>query len=681
MYKKNLFFILFFCLCANVTSIFAVGEKIEGSQPRAAEPYKPTVSLANQDINASIGALIMEEYFYAKNLQTFRKNYNDELSFFRNRLSIILKADQGKKKNDKAIAELYTKITSFNYWQRECTYTPLGEETLRSAELDSAKLGTHKHNYVVPVVFLEDAFLKINFDPFISALKNFPTYTQFGLFDYQLGRGIALGNYNDGSLNYLGWDSIGSGIKGRSIIQSPAGIVVGCKPLKNLTCEFYFSRWNELAGVITDANANTRNTRIFGKRPWRGTGKDRESFAFKIEYDLKKKRFGDLLFQPYFNYTRSPEQTIEVEADASSKIYTPGIMIDYKNKNWLANFEFDAQFGHQDVHAIDRNDVVLAKDSTTGDVYESYTHIYDGADITTANKARVTSALKAVVNTADNRTASMNGHQLVGAPGSYNAGNVTGFPTANRIRNGYKIDYRSIASLLDVGYEFDKIPFRVSGAAAYIGGDSFPYNNESNKTYKGFVTLRDYVYWGYLVKSFASLFMRYMTRPLNIDYAKMYAPAQIRDTSNMQYFGVSTNWYPFKNRKKMDVMANLLWFWEVGNIKKWDKHSSLATTNSYIAKANSTYGFNGWLSDKNASKFLGTEFNVLATFRPISSLDLYAYGYLFAPGGLYKDIDGQPSPAAVRATNDPTKSPHELVYGSLGHDTAFGFTLGAKFDF
>jgi hypothetical protein len=195
--------------------------------------------------------------------------------------------------------------------------------------------------------------------------------------------------------------------------------------------------------------------------------------------------------------------------------------------------------------------------------------------------------------------------------------------------------------------------------------------------------MRDYVYWGYLVKSFAALYMRYMPRPLNISYSQMVAMDHVRDTSNMQYFGLSATWFPFKNRKKMDVMGNALCFWEVGGMKKWDKNGVLtdAKAERYVNNKRLAYEFPGWLSDKKASKMLGTELNLLATYYPLENLRLFATGYLFFPGKLYKDLDGQPNLATVRATSDPTKSPHDLKYDSMGHSTSYGFNAGASFEF
>ena len=447
--------------------------------------------------------------------------------------------------------------------------------------------------------------------------------------------------------------------------------------------DFYFTLWNEYSASTAYTNSPTRAIRIFGP-PYRGKNKDRESYVIKADYEKKQTKYGDLLIEPYFVYTNSPEQSVELVADATAKVYNPGFMIDYKYKNWNVNLELAGQLGHQDVHAVDRNEIKLKRDPTTGVVSEVYTQIYNGQDITTASNAPVTDALKAVINLPTNRTADRNGKEILGATGYFNSGNIDGFTTANRIRNGSKLNLQSLLAVVDASYSFDKCPVQVAGAAGYIGGDSYPYNDERNKNFKGYMTMRDYGYWGNMVKSFGLIYMRYMPRPLGISYSKFYAYSSVRDTANLQYLGLSATVFPCRDKKKASIMANLLWFWEVGNMKKWDKNADLtslpASTKAYIEAKQTKYSFSGWTTDQNAGKFLCTEFNLLADYNVLQCLRFYASGFVVFPGKLYKDIDGQPNMNTIRADPDPSRQ-SEFVYDTLGHSTAYGLMLGVCLNF
>jgi|GEM_PF-1971054 len=660
------------------SSLFAEVE--EGQTKMKFAKSLPGLSIQEGDINAKIGAIVSTEYYDFSNAQTFRKDFNDHCSFFFNRACLCLDAQKKCKDFNKSVVEMFTRIACTNYWQIEYAYFPISDKSLRIEGLNNLDTATHSHRAVVPHVILENAYLKINIDTILKDTHKLPSYLQAGLFDYQLGRGIALGFYNDGAVYTLGWDYIGSSFM-RSVRQSPPGVLLGVVFNKNLSAELYFSKWTSYSASIDGTNEDILSTRVFGSRPYRGINKDRNSYALKVNYDKQKTKIGDVHVEPYFVYTRAPDQKIEVLSDASTDISTAGLMVETKNKNWVVNVELDGQLGHQNVYAIDRNQISLAQDDS-GKAYEIYTHVYQ--DKAKTQSARVSDALMAVVNLPENRNPDMNGKELKGASGYWNAGDVVDVPTANRIRNGYKLNLSSIAAFADASYEFFKMPLKLAGAVAYVGGDSFPYNKEDDRNFKNFVTLRDSQYWGRMVRSYALMNLGYIPRPQNIDMSKMYNVPQIPDRSNLRYFGFAGTFYPLKNRKKSEITLNALWFWEIGELKKWDKNADLSlldsTTRTYIQNAQSAYGFSGWLSDKSASKMLGSEYNILFSISPLDALLLYGSLYSFIPGKLLKDIEGQPNVMTIRASADLNKQ-HKMVYDSLGHATSYGCSVGAKYEF
>jgi hypothetical protein len=105
-----------------------------------------------------------------------------------------------------------------------------------------------------------------------------------------------------------------------------------------------------------------------------------------------------------------------------------------------------------------------------------------------------------------------------------------------------------------------------------------------------------------------------------------------------------------------------------------------STAKTYIESKQTKYSFDGWTTDQNASKFLCTEFNLLAEYNVLKCLNLYANGFIVFPGKMLKDIYGQPNMNTIRADPDPSRQT-EWVYDTLGHSTAYGLNVGVKLDF
>ncbi|MEI7503432.1 MAG: glycine-rich domain-containing protein [Paludibacter sp.] len=243
----------------------------------------------------------------------------------------------------------------------------------------------------------------------------------------------------------------------------------------------------------------------------------------------------------------------------------------------------------------------------------------------------------------------------------------------SRYRPAYNVTLKGWMGLCDIGYEFEKIPFKICAAMGLISGDNYPYNEEVNKTYRGFLPLRDINYQGHLVKSVAIFTYRLMPRPLNIATGDILARSNIDDSSNIRFFGFGVDYAPLKDKKQLSLNANLAFFWEDADLYIWDKNgsipvpevpagdASIQTWNTYaVARAkedsrqaytgdssslNSTCGLDleGWQGTILASKRLGTEINFQATYRLTKKSDMIFRGGYFFPGQLYKDLDGQPN--------------------------------------
>lgn len=757
--------LLLACLIAGAAwqnIIIADAPVVESEKKLTKEDIIPaSLFFATKDLQMLIGGRIREEYFYAGRTQTLRSDFSDVLNAWRHKASLLLGVRQGTRRHGKPASEALLKITNYSMWRNESRYLGIESTDLQIRELDGAHIGDHTHRNLVPLMFMEDAYFKINFDAFLHPFHKHPTYLQVGYFPFWIGRGVALGYYVDGGVPHMGWNLDGDA---NNLEQSPIGVVLSGEIIKNLTATFYFTKWKAPTIFLGDTREPSRIQRLEKPRPERGSCKDTETWAFKLDYKHKGSNW-DLLLEPYIMYTRAPEQSIEVRADARSDLGTYGAMVEFNWKGFHVNLEAAGQFGDQDVFAIDRNVVQLKHDKITGNVQEVNSHIYYGdatqaaaflvsqglpntvdnqnlviavgaqnAPVQATGQVKTLAPIRAhyqlleVSNLSINRAADKNGVQLQtadvgGAPvtirvsdkemGLLNPYNVVTLPAGGtvaqfidltpnqnvvnsnfigneRFRKPFKLDYAGFMFLGDISYTFEKCPLKIAVAGAYISGDAYPYNEERSRNFNGFMTQRDYNYIGHEVRSLTVLFARIGPRPLNIALNKLYAYNHYQDMSNLAYFGAGLHWYPLKKKDKMSINPNVLAFWTPGRVNKWDPNGNPnintgdpvlnAIQNFALTQARTKLGFTGWESTERASRYMGTELNLIAEYFILENLRLYTLDAIFFPGQLYKDLRGQPNRNTRRIDITPGRE-GEAVYESLGTKIAYGLNLGLRYTF
>lgn len=636
------------------------------------------------DIDIKFGGRIREDYFFFDKILTLRDGFDDQYSYFRNKVEAKWRISQGKKKHGSPAIQAGLKLAHYGLWQSPGNYVKTEELALKSGDLDDAVIADeHRHKHNLPLMYLEDAWGAVHLDKLFEPFKAHPITVKAGLFPYYLGRGLSLGMHGDMALLYAGWE----GLNGNTRFPSmPPGILIRGKFSKNISWDFYYNRWRDSghkpSSILSEAHAN----RLSGPRPYRGKGKNRDTWAGRLNVKSKSKKLGKLKMQPYVAYTRAPEQPLEFEVDAKSYLGTVGAMADYTKGNWNVNVELAAQFGNQTVFDIDRNHVVLERDEATGAVHEYFSHIlFDG----TTNKVPVRSAdgaagdLLDIVNEAQNRAIDRQGQKIITAGGADVHVNGKSIENSDitfggkRFRPRYKLDYQGVMALADVAYTFNNYPFKVAAAGGYIGGDTYPYNEETNRPYKAFIAQRGY-YRGRHVKPLFMFERLALARPMNVIHRKLYAENHYRDYSNLQFIGASGTWYPLSNKKKMSLDSNLVFFWVASDMKKWDKNANAAADIGRTSAGILSRKFNvkGWQSKEDASKFLGTEINLLLNYYIVKNCRLYFNGYLFFPGQLYKDLDGQPNRFTRRKDSNGT-----TTYHGQGSSMASGFYTGFDYKF
>lgn len=627
-------------------------------EPKALEIGK--LSITKKDVDVKLKGRVRNDWLGYDKVYTLRARNDDQLSAFRTKASVILSAKYGMQTYGKSAADAYLRLTNYGYWRQEGAYTPHADA----------------NSHLNLLTYVEEAWVDLHLGTFFKAydswfsMEKHPVSVKLGYQHYTLGRGLSLGDFPM-HIPYMGWDSFGYD----DTRAAEPGILIHGNINKHIGYDLYYSKRVENTLSRRFTWDTIHSNRIDGRRPYRGIGKDRDIWAAAMHFHHDKK-WGKLHVEPYMLYIDSPELTLEQTGDMAGRLGTVGMMVDYERGRLKVNAEVAAQFGHQQVYAIDRNSTVEATDSADSIRKVYYTHVLD-TDGGTGNGVLISDAPSA----GDFDSVTQNGDAV---DSGFNS-NITG---NKRFRDEYRLDMRGYMAAIDAEYSFEKIPVKVAATATYISGDKYPFNEECNTTkrYKGFIPYGDYEYVGKYVFSQIMLDARKLPRPTDLSWHDQYAHNNVKDSSNLMYLGVGSTWHPFKNKKKLMLRSNLLFFWQDATLKKWSKSQPLPDSFVGWDVDNEGVWFKGsaedlerkrigWTTCDDASRMLGTELNFEAQYRPVPNCIFFFQFGCFLPGQLYKDLDGQPND---RTRRGPKAA--EGVYG-LGHDTVWrcAFSLDYRF--
>jgi len=666
----------------------------------------------SQDLRIFFGGLLRDDFVFLQNAYTLRKDYGSHNDYFEHKLNLNFRFIQGEKRFGRPAIEGFTRLSNYVLWQQESVYSPIFTDDININNLQGVIVPPTNvaARSSVPLVFAEQAWMKIHIDAFCDAFKKYPTFLKVGYFPYILGRGLVLGYHGDLAVDYLGWQ------QQRSFDRFPAappGILLTTQFTENWSMSFYYMLWKETNATISDVLAPTKAPLLNSRNTIRGSDRDRNTYVLRADYKNPDSPYGDLYFQPYWAYVAAPEQSIEFTADASAHIYTTGFMVNLDYNNLSVNVEIAGQYGHQEVRAIDRNVVNMKRTVADGSVKTSFSHVLlQNQKVPYTNPSNQAAAPAAgdnvfqqlyvepyspnndflyVTDSPANRKQSQQGayitHTVNGAqqdimlPGSNVAvplvlQNSERFAN-KRFRKGYKLGHQGFMALADLDYRFETKPFKLGVAAGYISGDNYPYNEESDNTFHGFIPMRSR-YRGLAVKNFLIFDRLAIPRPVNIQYLTYSAPNNIKDLSNLQFLQWGLTWYPLTNSEKMAVTTALSIFWEAATLNKWDnngKHPDPGIE-AQIEVYRQRYAFKGWESSETASKMLGTELDIKMDYVFYEGLECITKLALFIPGQLYKDLAGQPNDVTHRTGHN-----QQIHYDSLGCTPAWAFMLTLRYQF
>jgi len=623
-----------------------------GDEPHLIDPErlpgdKKSFRIKRGDGKINFGGRVKEEYFFYKNPVTLNDALPDQYSYFRTVLDLTTKVSWGKLKYGHKAFEGYIDFRHKSEWGLAGRTTKTNSASVKVSQTET---GNHNHFSQQPLVWVKDAWMKLSMNAILAGYATKAEklhYLKLGYFPFALARGISLGSGYGTFRDFLG---VGNRINDFS---APGILLTGSIVKDCLDYDLYYARYEEKGKAAEDTLATTRANQI-GRRlnPFRGIGKDDQLWAAQLRWRAVNDDTGKLDLTPYILYNDAPAKQIEFPDDNMIKLGTTGIEIEYYMKN---GFEFGGEaafnFGHQDVLAIDRNIIKMqapkvSADNVTVDckldgfVQEVYSHVRfnaDGFDANSTDKLPKTACNAPVISNVKSAIAN-NTNFVVQCDGTLpNNGIFSNDPhfrsNSDRFRPCFRNYFRGWMAVLDAAYNLKEYDLKFAAGVGFASGDEDPRNVEKTKNYKGFVGLHE-LYTGGRIKSLYFLDDRSIKRPLSLNgKTGETEEADVIDNeiatdsnfTDLFYVGIGSTWSPVLHGHKLSINPNLVFFWK--------DHPSPAF-DAFTMKLLST----------NASRFLGTELNILAEYEIFRDLKLYTYAAVFRPGGFYHDIKGAPLP-------------------------------------
>ena len=325
-----------------------------------------SVTLSHFDTDLLLGGRVRQEGFLFNKSLTLRDDYNDRHGFMRSKINLDFRAQYGRRTYGESAAEFYTRMTAFSLWDDETVYTPILSNDVEFTPgnfLKKAKISEHKHEGVVPFMFLDEGWIKVNFHTFAPTLPC-PMRLQVGNFPFMVGSGVSLGDYPEGGVEFLGWERRGDF---GNATHRPPGILFTVEPSAESGVECYYSKWRKRSHGPDWTREEVKFKRLDlddtsdPQNIQRGVRSDRDLFALRAFYNWKPKGYRDaqIYVEPYLVHVNAPELKVEFEGDSSARLTTCGVMGEFVGGGWTVNLEAAAQMGEQIMHPIDRNHSIV----------------------------------------------------------------------------------------------------------------------------------------------------------------------------------------------------------------------------------------------------------------------------------------------------------------------------------
>lgn len=570
------------------------------------------------DSELMIGSISKISHVFQDATYLLNREIPDQNEYFKHNIDLFFDLKFGQEKYGHPAVELFTDLRHKGVWGKQAVFADkyeAGSVGLANVKLSESVFGSHSHGTGKPLVYVKDGWLQMSLNAIFN-IESVNIHTlRLGWFPFELGRGIALGSMYGANKEILGLYTY-------SDDKSAPGILLSGSLVKDVVnYDIYYAKFEERNKSIADS-FNSDKKHWIGRRssPWRGINKDNQLFAARLQFKTPARfeKFGDLELEPYFFINEASDQTIEIAPDATTRIGASGIALEYSINNFEFGGEAAFNFGKETAQAIDRNQTRIQRrefvDSTNNTLIEVYTQVTDNGSIAYATRANNKVVFQSGVENIDPSINLPNNN-----PAGMDHGSDTLQSKNSRFRPKYVNNFKGWMAVVDAAYNFEDVNLKIAAAYGYATGDTNPHNVEKDKDFNGFVGLHEW-YAGKRVKSIILLDERNLKRPISLPAGQAQASVDL-SFSDLQHVGVGLEWQPKLKDKSLTINPNALAFWKTHTSKKFD----IAT---------------GKTSNEDASKFMGTEFNIVSKYSPIKDLAIFANFAIFTPGKFFEDVRG-----------------------------------------
>lgn len=627
-----------------------------------------------RDVDLTIDGLSKIDYARSWNTETLNNASGlDRAIAYNGRIELGTTVAYGKEKYGKAAIEMGVRLRQQYQAGRFDKVLKTNGSSVKIADA-VCDVAPAKVNATIP--WFKHAMAKVYLNALTDRAIDTDHFLKAGLFEYQVGRGIAYGSSYGTPKAYLG-------VYSGSNNFAPFGILLNGEIIKNrLDYEFYFARLEAKGSDFAQANERTKTHIVGNKRSGAaGSGNSNDVFIANIKGHYDAPRFGDVKTHSFVVYNNALDQKIEMVNDCQSKLFSVGTGFNYEKGNFEFGGEVAFNLGTEYVYNIDRNVINLVGMYPGQEhmVTRAYSHVTVNSETDTLRdgaKAPVVSTFKTVVDNYEGNEspANLNFTELsagslvdatAGAGEALKISEINDYVlanTANRFRPAYKNKYAGWMGVLDASYNWKPANLKLSAAIGHASGDANPHADERDKTYRGFVGINEN-YAGTRVKSVLAMGASKLQAPLTANPNTV----QLFDNSfaDMTYVGGGLNWRLPK--RDLDLSANALAFFK-------DKRSLCYVYN----EAADTGGY----GSKYARRFFGVELNTTFEWKLLPGLSLSGEFAVFLPGSFYTDVRGLPvNSAVVKLIDEVDSTGYSQAVPRLGTDPQIALNVGLQYKF
>ena len=611
------------------------------------------------DITATFFGSFKPEMFFGKNVALLNNNNEgNKIWFARHTLDFNLGIEYGMETYEMAVSSLLFNIRNKGVWGNP---ESIAFTTEAETKIVDAVGRNHKHAIPRHIFWLREGWINIDLRQVLGLSFTNAHMFKIGLFPFQLGRGIALGNAYAVGPELLGFYS-------DSFVDqyAPGALFRGVILKDRLSSDLYAAILQNRSTGLSETGAAILGQE-YGRRdtPQRGSGKINFLLAIRLNWQaIVSDIYGYLNIEPYALYNRDPEQRVEFRGDATSQLGTIGMAMNYEHPRFGIGFDYALNLGQQRVKGWDRNQII--EKNRNGQVVLVNSHVVDqnNDNIPFINNSQAQQDINCSF-----QDESQNGQTIGTVSGNvgYLPGPVTLQNVNNRFRDPFTNKYEGWMFIIDGGCWAYKHDLLVAAMAFITTGDENPNNQTVDGVYSGFIPLQE-AYSGGRVKSAfllggAGKLNRPLSNPRSIQAPNRFART-VNGFTNLVGAGASVHWEPIDWKKRFYFNPNLIAYWQEKPTKKFD-----AFTNSEL--------------DCLASTYLGVEVNIFMYYMVLKDLKFYIVSSVFFPGTHYRDILGKPLTVVQQRLLDRldrTGFDQDRI-PNLGDDSAYTFNIGLEFKF